>query len=193
MTAYTPDPHDGDFPVGLAFALALVTAVLLAVCGCCPTREALVEPPAPPPSVVLPTQTEHVYVSGPTVVLPDTVREASEPTAPVIVTEYLTPRPDTSTAFLLYGWRLTADDLTLYGRTREFRFRAVEDGETQVGEAVGRDSVAARVAGEPAAPPPVRIECPECPGPSLGDRLKPWLFLLAGAAGGVVIRSFIPR
>lgn len=189
----------------VAWMVFVLLTTLLGLSGCSSSREVSYQPPTPAPTIVLPTETQHVYVPGPTVVLTDTIREESRPTAPAVITEYLKPRPDSLPVFKLYGFRvdsaLTGGELTLYGQARELTYRLPALGEALVGDVVAPDSIEAYVEGEPEAPPPVRVECPACPecvvSATWGGRAKALLALLLtaclGAFAGFVFRPFLGR
>src|SRR5690606_8261723 len=121
---------------------------------------------------------------------PDTVRVTE--TVPVEVVRYAEPRPDTSRAFRL--WHLAVDSarVVVSGQGEHLRMAAPAPGERLVCIARSPTRLECRVEGEPAGRT-ARAECPPPPGPSLGERLRPWLYLLAGVALGFAFRSFIPR
>jgi len=181
--------------LALAWMLFVLGAAVLGLSGCRAPRTITVQGEAPPPTVV--TRTDSIYIASPpdtTFLPPDTVRVTE--TVPVEVIRYLSPRPDTARAALV--WRLAVDsaDVRLALRSEDLRLRAPAPGETLTCVARSPDRLECRVEGTPARPPAVTIECPGCPEcivtRSWGGRIKASLaLLLTLALGGFV--GFIAR
>lgn len=196
MTA-APAPNPGDTAVGLAFAAAIVVAILIVLGGlggCSSPREVLVELPAPAPSVQ--TVTDTLFLASPPDTLfapPDTVRVTE--TVPVEVVRYAEARPDTARAYRLWSLSVDSATVTIAGRGEDLRMAGPVPGERLVCVSRSPTRLECRVEGEPVGRT-VAAPCPACPGPTLAERLRPWLYgllgLLLGCCARFVLRSLLP-
>lgn len=189
-------------------AVAVALAALW-LAGCCQTRtrEVFVRIPAPPPSVVVQTDTVRtaapdtvfvpweLRVPGPTrlVVHRDTVYR----TRPAVVVRYATPRA--SVGFVLAGLDVSTDTVRIAGAQRDWLFAAPRPGETLAVQTLGPDSLAAAVTGRPRATtargttevtcpdgrPSVQPPTPLVPGGWRGGLKLTVLLALAALAGAV--------
>ncbi|MEM8598350.1 MAG: hypothetical protein AAGF99_00375 [Bacteroidota bacterium] len=196
---YRPDPS----PWGVLLVLAAVL-VLLALSGCQGTRTVVVEQEAPPPSVVVRTDTVLVRSAPDTLyvdrVRVDTVSTSGETivreverTVPVRVVEYREARADTARAFRLHALRADSSRVVLLGRARDVEYAAPKRGETLVVEAVGPDSLRASVVGVPQPKRALRIECPACPGCVVDKSWSGYLLLVGGVFGAVFFGFVLGR
>lgn len=176
-------------------ALALVATVLLVLFGGCrSTRVVEVAGEAPGPSVV--TEADTVFLASPpdTVFLPpDTVRVTE--TVPYEVVRYLTPRPDTSRAYLLWHLSIDGDRVEVSGAESDLSFRAPVSGEMLHLDGKGPGLLDGWIEGEPVAPPVQRIECPGCAEPLIERSIRGWLtvigLLFMGAAAGAIAMAVV--
>lgn len=165
--------------------LGIGMVALLVLGGCRGTRTVMIERPAPPPSVVVKSDTVYQLVPDTAFAPPERVEVVR--TVPVEVVRYVQPRPDTARAAQV--WRLAVDSahVAVSLRGEDLRLRRPRVGERLVCIALGPERLDCRVEGRPTPPGPVLVECPACAVPLVPRTLSGYAFLVILAAAGAFV------